>query len=869
MENIVARKRCRKIAILLFSFWLSMEPMIVPMLQAQEAAGAPIEETVTQAAFPGTAPCKDAPKVVPTIEEIWEVEQDPGLFDRNDLEGVILPHERLLSILNILGRTREEIEENSLSEAFFTMLNSFNIMEEESHDAVSLVGNLIWLQNLRGNTLEPLGNAMEVSETSANLAMRLSALFFSKSKVAAKLMAKFSNLLLKWRGMIDPKTLECVDKAAALAGMKIYSGTKLLCGATGEEGAETAFRWLTKPVEESNTEFGVAFQYMQKTSAWIGIGFELLGIGCGLYEVFTSESFQRKHFTSWEQIKSALGIIGSVASLILMFVPYGGIVAAAIQLGFMGICYVGDLVVNQRKKWLEGYSNSFHFLLLKDEKFREFTKNHYCLDPETRSVSYEMVRREYLHALDQGLKVSTGGIVAQREINIFEERLRQGVLASYYSQKALPLKSGDLQQLRNLWKIKADYMQWQPSNEEIRQGASPVDFWYDTFEAIKQVLFPHGQSRDPLENLKESLEEFDKEFVIFNPDFFLMKVFSNQMAHTVKEPVWKKPIAKAVSVRIEQAPYSYFPLLLVDPSRLKDEEILEDAYKADCFIATIKHLHHLTWMVEGINQKLEAGCERVGNEVEKFEKAFPAIEKEREALEAFLELVPGEVPDDSTRIRVKEKLRAAGLLVGGKSSKFQTDPTQIAEEIRGKVAKLLFQRPGLIGYHAANLVTQGILMKKALDRAKIFEEVHRIHDVHLQSSQRDIATPEIRDFLKDWGKLKEDAEFLNALYGVKDPPEKEFDFVLSKFKQATDENQRLSEDFTKKFCGMVGQKKLREMIDKYDDEMRRWKEITKKWQENFPPSEGFPTEGEIAERVWGDFKMPQGVEINWPIDLEK
>ncbi len=900
---MIGRKPQRRICSILLALLLVFEPLMVPIFGSEadrakvgqvpaegwDKVGKTISDTAKadsleaggSAGSPGAGEVEPPPPFDPTIEEGLKPEEVQEQFDKSNLENYLLPHQYLDFLLQSLGKTKEEIESKSWSDALLVMTNSFNLMDEESHDSVSLMGTIGSFLGVRGDAIQP--GAVVADAYFQNIAPKITNLFLTAGEGSG-----FYANLFKGLAKVSDKTNKGTEFVI-----------KVLSGGTGEEGTESAAQWLLK-VPAAGTKAGKALEYLQKVGAGVGIACDIIGLVMGVNQFFTSDDFRSGVGTfSWEQTKTLIGIASSIAGLILLFVPGAGPVFAIVSLAILVGQKTLDHLGNERKRWLECYSNSFYFLYEKDEKFKQFYDNRGEITEEQKSISWDLAYQKFGRSYLFQKIIRGDDPCVQRQGRIWEAMLRQGVLMTYYGQKQLPLDSADIEKLKKLWRVKADFMQWQPTEGEAENGRPILDTFWDCvgdFVAeggttpvvgpIKYLYKKYKQVSGDISDFENSLKEFDKEYVYFNPDFALMKVFSNYRASMTKEGIWKYFwYAKILPVRIEQAPFNYLPLLEI-PTNQWSQTLIREAFQADCFLSGTKQLLHLRYMVDELNSQLEKG---ISEREEKFGKPGMGL-NEPELSMALKALVEAKDPlSDQSRKEIVKLLVDAKVLESGTMAKgiiaAKCTRQEIVNRCREKVAPLLFDRPGAIGYILVSHVLQAIQMKQAVDKAAIFEKICSIREKGVTGieDKSEFSTPKLQAFLEKgevldvqgttW--LEEGKSAVTNWLGGIQAPAVEYRGYLNLLKKAVEKQKELARVFFRFsiFPGIkvdVGPDELRARLDHWNGILKDYREITAKWRTEFEGTEddGFPTEDAGPGGFsWDPILFPEGLQFDKPLEL--
>ena len=340
-----------------------------------------------------------------------------------------------------------------------------------------------------------------------------------------------------------------------------------------------------------------------------GISLAIIGMAMDASTLLNDETFGTSRTFNYGNLKTSLSLYLNYTQLVLTLMsmiiaaPVGPVIGAIATIA--GLVYwlgtsIGDAIGESRRKWLSSYKRSYEFLLEVDPEFQtfvdEYKGGHLSQEAKPTSMIFLEESLSDLKTADENGQ----GLFASME--------KQAMLSAYYELDSLSYPSMGLDELKKLWKDKADYLSYKPTEEEIA-AESEKSLWENLGDGLVNawmIFSPLGQVVNSFEHSKEFIDNYqvtsqlgkdDIQAVFFNPDYYLTKKFRNyyndkmHFDHSI-DPIWNM-----VSLRLEQAPFNYLPLIEISSGDLTSD-VLVEAFAGDSIFVAAKEMEAMRKMLE-------------------------------------------------------------------------------------------------------------------------------------------------------------------------------------------------------------------------------------------------------------------------------
>ncbi len=807
----------KRILVLVFAIWFGFQPLAVEVFAA--------EDDLLDAAGPKQG------------DQVVDSSTNP--------DDILMPNKWLEFQLMVYGNTREALEHMAFGQAQQMIIESLNLMGVDSSDAVGVHQAIAkHLENRNKNTVQQnLGPAFQ----------ELSPYFtgFFNQGGGGTMAAKANAFLAEH----FPKIQKFLEESGF--------GEAML---SSPEGGSCTWLLKTRGLLEAG-KVGLKF---------LGIATTVVGLIGTVDSLLHSEDLKGGvrgigGGYTWDTIKLWIDYTMGIVNLmlltgILVFPP-----AALILLGVIVTELVLDQIGRDRAKWLECYENSFWFLKTEDEKFRTFFENQdvFKANGGKRSLSWIRADEDFGARLEEQKKIDCNDRNVKNYEGVYKALVRQGVLMTYYGTKDIPLDSVSRESLLELWRAKTDYMSWKPTEAEAKEGKSFLDkIWsaLATFATRGGYLAPVLKKATD-DRFKKFLAQYDREYVYFNPDFALTRIFMN--FRQSKPLDWQNSsVAEVLALRLEQAPFNYLPLLSISTDRWSDA-VLRKAFTADAVLARTKELSGLVELLKKCNDRLEYRAKNTEVDREKrFDNSLDKIRLCRSAI-SMLARAPETVKNDLLKKDLQklcQVLEERDILTNEDYGRFahqkSVPKSEIVAACREKLEKTFIDQVGTLSMTPVNLYCRLLQMSLGCCVAQLLEQFANQEEtwaVWLESDSRP-EMKEIRDFMVDGKCLDiqgrngvEEAwnGFANFLGGI-ETPLKDFRHYLVRFRQEAKRYHQWNRIFTTTgdrsmwlVLGAVGflaklterttsAPEIKKIIDEYYYELGSWKELAEQCSRELP-----------------------------------
>lgn len=849
-----------RIFIFLFAFWLAFEPFAVSIVRANDV---PTPELSTEG-----------------IEGIVEIDQ------------VMSPAEYLEYMLALRGRTKEEAEAKAWGEWMTSLSGSYMLMDDGCTDVFSFYGTMSKMQPHMAQTpfyfeavsraaskatlaFSFVANSQMVKNVGGVISKAGSAVTSSRVGDAARWSATKVSSAAKWTGgklastKLYQKGVGFFQRKANLfngfkkAGTMFTSAQRTFsarnvstflshmappCGykAGVGEGFYSYWRWVARKtgLENVSTYRNYAKKVGINTNRGakvidnakgaghtVGIGLCVLGIALDSYGIATSEDRKGGRFFSYSLVKNYVGLALGSAALVAMFcIPVVGQVVGALALAWLAITTVGDVFGDYNKRWKAAYKGSYWYLYENDPEFKSFYDNRGRIKPEEKAAALLITEGQYGDFIkDQPAETEEDQMIQEKNIRVYTELEKQGVLVSFYSQKGFSLPDFGMERLKELWNMKADFMSWKPTQVEQEKAANR-GFWGKVGHAVNPMTYiswagDKVQSRD----YKKLAEEYNIQKVFFNPDYVLIKKYQNWITANKH----RGGIFDVVGLRIEQSPFNYIPMVGID-SGAWSENLLIEAFNADAFQIGVKEMMYFKEQIKNAREQVENTVKDTDKMVEQMREVhLKHAEKIRKALEKLVDSFQTD-PDREFDGLMKQCKKAFGWRWNSDLGK--PTPRKIIQAYQADIEQSLMYDPLSIAQKAADTVLLLSAIKQNLDLAIMMREMGEEKRQVLQEFSEEFTNYDLAKYLREGTFLDVKGstfgDWLADIYPAYDEMEKYTNLYMrevDKFTSSADESNSDSRSrwywFDKE--GVHPKELLRDL----NSELASFKEVSAKYEE--------------------------------------
>ncbi|MBF0543407.1 MAG: hypothetical protein HQM08_03185 [Candidatus Riflebacteria bacterium] len=710
---------------LFFAFWLVIEPFAISMLRAEE--GKPDLN----------------PKV--TIADL----ENPFSMDE-----VLTPVEYLDYLLELRGLAKEDLlkpdsakstcEAKAWSDWMQMMSNIYMTMGSQQTD---IFGFYSAFHSLFKKTLESVGDLTTDPGASPNLWNAI-----SKASLQTLYLFAFlgrGSLPVECKNLIRSFAFITSRISRTLAATHTFNFLRYLAvptteviGDTGLSQSGEYFRWVQKVTGHSGSDVKDVLSNFQGVARTIGIGLVVVQLVYDVFNLTTSSDIHGGRYNSYDTISTGIWAALSAASLVCMFVPGGQIVSMCF-IAWSAISKISDTLGEHNKKWKEAYKNSFWFLYEKDPAFKSFFENRGNLKTDEKCASLVLAEKTYGEKIkEQVPKNDDERNMLVRSKQIFEVMEKQGILMTYYCQTSFALPDFKLERLEQLWAEKADYMSWKPTEDESKANQQR-GFFGNLGHSLNPMNIVNfiGDKIDS-RGFNSEIKNSDISLVYFNPDFVLEKKYKNYLIGKNLQGGFYD----ILSVRIEQSPFNYIPLVGIDSSNWNDE-ILNEAFQTDAFVIGTKEMAFLTQQVKMANDQIVSSMESSDIQFRGLQKNFiPQVKVTLQALKKLLEAYRDK-PDEEMK-PIFDDMHNHFNWTWDNDWGLKT-PRAIVTNFRTDIEKKLQIIPLSLGQMAAETVIQGLFAKELTDTSALLQNLLEEKKNQLANFDQNFKDDEFRRFLKD------------------------------------------------------------------------------------------------------------------------
>ncbi len=593
-------------------------------------------------------------------------------------------------------------------------------------------------------------------------------------------------------------------------------------GLSKKDGYKAALKKFNEHLSAENKidNRGAIIKDSKGIATSIGIGLTIIGIALDSYELAKSEDRQVGR-VSYTLVKNVASLIFGVASLIAMFCAFPvGTIVSICALIWTCLTAIADQFGEYNKRWKAAYKNSYWYLYQSDPEFKSYYENRDDLTYDEKSACYVLFERQYgddfkanARSFESANKnensyyddKSNEAISAR----VYIEMEKQGVVTSYYNRAVF--KEPDLgnSDLLDLWKTKADYMSWKPTEEESVR-AENRGFWGKVGHALNPMTYVSWIGDKIKSNeYNKTQAKYNYPKVWFNPDFTLIKRYQRWL--TSNKKIVSKDIQpnnndfyRAIGLRIEQSPFNYIPLVDYDTDRWSDDLLLQ-AFNADAFFVGVKEMMYFRNLIAPMTKEVKKFTENVTDEMKALKKSLDKS-KGSEGLVTHLKTLVGYCQlataknDKSKGKDIYKKLRkleafnnwcAPSQFPGGEK---ELTPKNIVNYYWNDINAALTLDPRGIADQGDKCVLLLDGIKKNLDMASLMQDLYDEKQDALDNFDSEFTNKSFNEYLKENKFLNVDGggflDWLSDIY----PAYKELDKYNKLYKKEIDKFAKAADD---------------------------------------------------------------------------
>lgn len=626
------------------------------------------------------------------------------------IDELVAPSDYLDYMLRLRGRTKAEAENKSWGDWMSTLTSAYMQMDDGAADVFSFYSALSILKDNR--------TIFTDTTDTIKILMKQSTMFFAfvgKTNMAARagnMIKGFLNL-----GKITEKAQKFINNNKVLKFMEFaapppcWNDPKI-----AGEGFKSYWRWVRKKTFNKTGKGLGSGKYISDSKGYarsLGIGLTLFGLAVDSYGVYSSDDRKGGRFGSYSLVKNYAGITLSLATLAGMFLTPGLGQAAMIATGiWLMLVTIGDMLGSYNKKWKAAYKNSYWYLYENDPEFKSFYNNKSYLGVEEKSAALIITEKNYGSSIANmpTPKNDNEKAIQDRTKRVYTSLEKQGVLVSYYSQKGFSLPDFSIDRLEELWKMKADFMSWKPTEKETNEQKH-TGFWGKVGHYVNPLTYvAWAGDKIKSSDYKNTVKEYNVKKVFFNPDYVLIKKYQNYItANKLRGGIYD-----VVGLRMEQSPFNYVPLLEIDSANWS-KELITQSFEADSFLVGVKELMYFREQIKLAKDKAEEFVDTLDDKMERIsEKDIPHSKRIQEALDSIIEAYSDNPDEENNELK-----DLCGDTFGWKwNKKFgKCTPANILKVYKTDIEQALECEPLAIAQKAAETVILQATIKQKLDTA--------------------------------------------------------------------------------------------------------------------------------------------------------
>lgn len=732
-----------------------------------------------------------------------------------DPDTILTPHDYLDIFLDLRGRNREQVELRAWGEWQSLINSSYLVIDEGATDVFGLYDALKIAKDVKSTTCK-VGDIIEKVWKYAHMTTG----FFDKMNKTNRAHTALScwSRMNKW----TEKGVELCKKSKVLNFLSFCCPPSCWHNKKNTaKGMDQYWHWLQKKGgKDVETELNNA----QGVARSIGIGFAIVGTALAIWNYNKNEDTVAERW-SYDRVKDAVAVGFALAGLVAMFcVPVVGQALAIVTAIWGVVTMIGDMIGEFNKKWKGAYKGSYWYLYENDPAFRSFYDNRDSLTNDEKSACLIVVEKNYKDF--KVTKATEEDSTEARNGRIYIALEKQGVLTSYYNKKIFN-SNFSMDELMDLWEMKASYMAWKPTEAEANTKKS---FWQKVGAAINpKTYISWAADKIGSKDYNRFLEKNSNiERVYFNPDFVLNKKYQFWLtANKLYDSFYAM-----IGLRLEQSPFNYIPLLGID-TKDWNRALLEEALKADAFIVGQKELAAIHNQIDLTTQSFDKEIDEADEKVKDIDKnQLPHCTKVRKFLDELADKYSNSPDKESYRLFSKAN-ELMDLEWDGTKKKTARN---ILEACRENLEKALYYEPLALSQKAAEMVLLTITIKQHLDMASIMNAYIEEKWNNLNSFDKEFSNKDIIAYLKEGSFLSVKGsgflDWLGELYSSYDESEK----TLKLMQKNIDKYNKLAGiSASNERSGFLGFKKSittpPELVAKMNVELASWRLTIDKWKE--------------------------------------
>ncbi len=852
--------RKRRGLILVFTFWFAISPMVVSIAQANDmpepsAPGERMPQPIinTEQLPDGIVSMDQVVKPVEYLNSLREAKGDKAVTTDTSFDGLL--HTRA-------DLDRKAQIDRAWADWMMTMGNIYTAMDDGCHEVFSYYESMAKVKKVY--KLKNLVTETQAIEKGAELAVHLAKaaettafgfVFLEKTAVGAwgkNLFAGFAQNLVRGskameKAIHSSKTLKFLEH---MMPPPCWNNPKV-----AGEGFKSYYKWVKRITHtESKAEKGrFVINNSKGVARTIGIGLAVLTVALDAYHLATSDDTHGGRWSSFDTVKTLISGALGLAILVCMFCPppFGQIFAAAALIWFV-VTEIGAFLGSYNKRWKEAYKNSYWFLHEQDLQFKSFYDNRSALKQEEKAASLLMAEQKFGKMVDEQRPMQKNED-EQKDFDrgrlVFEAMEKQGVLMSYYSRGDFTMPDLELERLLELWHKKADMMSWKPTEKEAEK-AQKRGFWGKVLHAVNPMTYV-AWAGDKIQSrgYNKEIAENNMPRVWFNPDFYLLKKYQNYLL--LKRARGK--LYDLVSLRIEQAPFNYIPLVGIDTAAWTPE-LLGEAFRADSLMVGQKEMVVFRNFAKTATAQIKQTYDQFRDRLRDYKNNDFAGELEVR-IDALMKLGQAfkTAPDTAADAVFTDCEKAFGWTWN--SANGPKTPKKIIYAYRPYIEQTLQMLPVTNGYQAGEFMQMQETVQANADTAAIMEHMGQVRLKASQSIEQEYKSAAIKKYLREGTFLDVKGstfmDWLGEVYPAAEELRKFSDLFLDEVKKYKEE----VEDFKNSDVGQI--------LAQTNDSQTKLKEMVALWASIASAAQIRVVVKEDDKQVFpgGGYNLPAGIEV--------
>jgi hypothetical protein len=827
----------------LFCLWLAFEPMVIPMVQAEELPK-PKPETIS---FANLDSFREAAKVEPDkmFQDIIAMQADitPDM-EKNKVKG------------KMSGRAYMDF--------LMTVSSAYDMMDAGDSDTISIVDVLKALPPL-DEAQKQIGitNAAIKAVTSTDLLGKLNAfaergtkklfMFFGRAQRAAEVGSMKRNTL-KVFTVASNNTRKLYPKIG-----EFLSHLDPPQGASAQNPMSASKQYFE--FFKKGTDSGMSKTTFAAHS--VGIGLSVLQLGLAIHGIATNDDTYSGNVkvVSYTNVKHmASAIVAACALLAMAWAFPFGTIAAIGGVVILLASFIGDKLGEHNAKWKAAYRRSFDFLYQQgnDPKFENFYNQRNLVKDRYKSAAWLVYEKKFAKLVE-----GTEGKVRERVQGICTTLEKQGVLATYYNKRSLVIPPElDINTMMDLWKKKASYMSWKPTEEEKKKEAERSTFSkaLDYVAVWNYPIWGVNKIQETLadRDMKNQLQKYHP--VVFNPDFVLQRRYQQFL---ISNRNHQGTLYSVVGLRVEQAPFNYIWMIALDSSQWS-EDLMLAALEGDVFFCGVKEMKYLGNVLEAVVDELKAASKASDKKLSQMEKDLTHMAKQRKYLKLLMKTYEEEkdleepekidwmydAVSNEHRKKYWDVWTEAAHYFGWNASNFRphnssntSKPLMNAKNIFQKYKADLEQRlagiPMSINRKIATMIQLDLFIKGVLDRYALYKKLGEERQEALNSFDNDFQKyPALHKYLAEKkflgvgdGFLDGTMDWLSGIYAAKTDMDANVNLYMDAVEDYGALADKLKADQRGWWIFKYDFPNPDEMCQKLNEELKEWEDVIAKAEE--------------------------------------